>query len=57
MTNSKYKNDTEAFVALEENYKALKTEIAKVIIGQEEVVRDLLISIFSNGHSLLVGVP
>ena len=38
-------------------YDALKSEIAKIIIGQDDVVRDLLISIFSNGHSLLVGVP
>lgn len=38
-------------------YKALKSEISKVIIGQEEVVDQLLISIFSNGHCLLVGVP
>jgi MoxR-like ATPase len=38
-------------------YKALKTEIAKVIIGQDEVVNQILISIFSGGHSLLIGVP
>ncbi|MCB0565008.1 MAG: AAA family ATPase, partial [Phaeodactylibacter sp.] len=35
----------------------LRKEIGKVIIGQEEVVRAVLISLFSNGHSLLVGVP
>ena len=34
-------------------YKALKTEISKVIIGQDEVVNQILISIFSGGHSLL----
>ena len=38
-------------------YDALKQEIAKVIIGQEEVVNQILISIFSGGHSLLIGVP
>ena len=38
-------------------YKALKQEIAKVIIGQEDVVDQILISIFSGGHSLLIGVP
>ena len=38
-------------------YKALKTEISKVIIGQDEVVNQILISIFSGGHSLLIGVP
>lgn len=40
-----------------EKYKALKEEIAKVIIGQESVVDQILISIFSGGHSLLIGVP
>ena len=48
-------------VAIIENfvkkYAALKQEIAKVIIGQEEVVKLLLTSIFCQGHSLLVGVP
>lgn len=38
-------------------YGALKKEISKVIIGQEEVVNQILISIFSGGHSLLIGVP
>ncbi|MFK7833990.1 MAG: AAA family ATPase [Winogradskyella sp.] len=38
-------------------YAALKKEVAKVIIGQDAVVDQVLISIFSGGHSLLVGVP
>jgi len=38
-------------------YTALKTEIAKIIVGQDEVVNQILISIFSGGHSLLIGVP
>ena len=38
-------------------YNEFKNEIAKVIVGQEEVVQQLLISIFCNGHCLLVGVP
>ena len=38
-------------------YKQLKAEIGKVIIGQEQVVDDVLIAIFSRGHGLLVGVP
>ncbi len=38
-------------------YSALKQEIAKVIVGQEDVVEQILISIFSGGHSLLIGVP
>jgi MoxR-like ATPase len=52
-----YKNDVEALDAFVGKYKSLTTEIQKVIIGQEEVVKDVLISIFSRGHCLLVGVP
>ncbi|WP_422105082.1 AAA family ATPase [Winogradskyella sp.] len=40
-----------------EKYKVLKQEIAKIIIGQDDVVDQILISIFSGGHSLLIGVP
>lgn len=42
---------------LVERYKTLKEEIHKVIIGQDDVVDQVLISIFSRGHCLLVGVP
>jgi len=53
----KYKSDVEAVDALALKYKELKKEIAKVIVGQDEAVDLILTSIFSNGHSLLVGVP
>ena len=36
---------------------ALKAEIAKIIVGQDVVVDQILLSIFSGGHALLVGVP
>lgn len=52
-----YKSDVEAMEAMQSSYKALTTEIGKAIVGQDGVVRDVLISIFSNGHCLLVGVP
>jgi len=52
-----YKSDVEAVDAFVEKYNLLKTEIAKVIIGQDKVVQDVLIAIFSKGHGLLVGVP
>lgn len=42
---------------LVDKHRDLKKEIAKVIVGQEEVVDQILISIFSGGHSLLIGVP
>jgi MoxR-like ATPase len=54
---TQFKSDVEAIDALASNYKKLKTEIGKVIIGQSEVVDFVLISLFSDGHSLLVGVP
>lgn len=52
-----YKSDVEAVNAFVAKYKELNAEIAKVIIGQDEVVKDVLISIFSKGHCLLIGVP
>ncbi len=42
---------------LRRDHDRLMAEIGKVIIGQDEIVRQVLISIFSNGHCLLVGVP
>jgi MoxR-like ATPase len=52
-----WKDDGEAAQALNEAFRTLEAEIGKVVIGQDQVVRSLLISIFSQGHSLLVGVP
>ena len=52
-----YKSDVEAIDAFVVKYKELNKEIAKVIVGQEETVKNVLISIFSRGHCLLVGVP
>ncbi len=52
-----YRNEVEAADALSAKYKALKKEIGKVIIGQDEVVDKLLVSLFCKGHVLLVGVP
>lgn len=53
----KHSSDVEAADALKETYARLRAEIGKVIVGQDEVVKFVLISIFSNGHCLLVGVP
>ena len=52
-----YSSDVEAVDALAQSYRDLKAEIGKVIIGQDNVVQAVIISLFSNGHSLLVGVP
>lgn len=52
-----FKNDVEAADALAQSFKSLTNEIAKVVVGQDDVVRLVLTSIFCQGHSLLVGVP
>lgn len=52
-----YKTEVDAANGLFEAYTKLKTEISKVIIGQDDVVKLVLTSIFCQGHSLLVGVP
>ena len=52
-----YNSDIEAMDALSASYKKIRQEIGNVLIGQDDVVKSVLISIFSNGHCLLVGVP
>jgi MoxR-like ATPase len=54
---SGFKNEVEAVDALAQSFKSMTSEIGKVIVGQDEVVKRVLISIFCDGHSLLVGVP
>ena len=50
-------SDVAAIHALVEKKNLLKQEISKIIVGQETVVDQILLSIFSGGHALLVGVP
>ena len=52
-----YQSDVEAADAFLEKFKVLKKEISKKVIGQEEVIDQVLISVFAKGHALLVGVP
>ena len=52
-----FSNDVEAADALAQAYKKLKNEIAKVVVGQDDVVRLMLTGIFCQGHSQLIGVP
>jgi len=52
-----YKNEVEAVDALHQTFNKIKSEISKVVVGQDNVVKSVLIAIFSNGHCLLVGVP
>ena len=50
-------SDVAAVSQLVSKYNALKKEIKKVIVGQDEVVEQVLLAIFSGGHALLIGVP
>lgn len=50
-------SDIDLVKEFKHSYDDFRTEIAKVIVGQDEVVKNVLISIFSQGHCLLVGVP
>ena len=50
-------DDVELVNRLHVKYVALKRELAKVIVGQEDVIEQTLIAIFARGHALLVGVP
>lgn len=50
-------SDVTAIQNLVEKHKDLKQEIGKVIVGQNEVVDQILLSIYTGGHSLLIGVP
>jgi len=54
---NRFKDDVEAVDALKKVYNDFFSEINKVIYGQDAVIKEVLISIFSNGHCLLVGVP
>ena len=54
---AQFQNDKEAADALAASFQQLRQEIGKVIVGQDEVVRLVLTAVFSQGHSLLVGVP
>ncbi len=57
MAENQYTSDVEAINAFVEKYNLLTKEIGKVIVGQDDVIKNVLISVFSRGHCLLVGVP
>ena len=50
-------NDLQAVHRLNEAYQQIVTELSKVIVGQQQVIEELLIAMFARGHCLLVGVP
>ena len=56
MTNL-YHSDIDGAKALVEKYEALRNETAKVIVGQKDIIHNTILSVFCQGHVLLVGVP
>ncbi len=54
---AKSKDDVQLAGEITKSYNDIKNEIAKVIVGQEEIIEQLLISLLARGHCLLVGVP
>src|SRR6184192_448192 len=50
-------DDLQSVHQLNEAYKQITTELSKVVIGQKQVIEELLIAMFARGHCLLVGVP
>ena len=56
-TTSDLQNDVKSVEKLKEAYESITRELGKVIVGQHEVVEQLLIAMFAQGHCLLVGVP
>jgi MoxR-like ATPase len=53
----KFSGDKEAIDALCQKHDVLMKEIGKAVYGQDEIIKQVLISIFSEGHCLLIGVP
>ncbi len=49
--------DTHQIAHLAEVMRSIRSEVGKVIVGQEDIIEQLLISLFARGHCLLVGVP
>ncbi len=52
-----FANDAEAVKVFRDKYEILKSEVSKVIVGQDDVLKDVIVSIFCRSHALLVGVP
>src|SRR5438034_7680430 len=50
-------DDLEAVRRLREAFDAIRRQLAKVIVGQDQVIEELLIALFSRGHCILEGVP
>src|SRR3954466_7429017 len=50
-------DDVQAVARLAEAYRQISSELGKVIVGQQQVIEELMVAMFARGHCLLVGVP
>ena len=50
-------NDLEAIKRVQDAFKEIKKQLGRVIVGQDHVIEELLIALFSRGHCILEGVP
>lgn len=57
MADLNFKDDVEAIEAFVEKYAEVRKEIGKVIVGQDEIIKNILTVMFSRSHALLIGVP
>ena len=57
MADTKEQDDVAAVQRCEKAYNKLRDELAKVIVGQSEVIEQVLVAMFARGHALLEGVP
>src|SRR5919108_3347909 len=57
MTDKTNPDDVAAVQRCEQAYKRLRDELSKVIVGQDDVIEQVLVAIFARGHALLEGVP
>ena len=57
MADLNFKDDVEAIEAFVEKYAEVRKEIGKVIVGQDEIIKNILMVMFSRSHALLIGVP
>lgn len=56
-SSTDWSNDVAAVEKLQDSYKRLREELRKVIVGQDDVVEQLLVALFAGGHCILEGVP
>src|SRR6478735_4436889 len=57
MSSAQEQNDVAAVQRCEKAYNRLRDELSKVIVGQSEVIEQVLVAMFARGHALLEGVP